>query len=304
MRNDIYRKDLTGYRKKLNTKKTNVVLHYKTDFLFPDDGLSFHWTKDCVSNPHTHDFYEFAIITEGDFTHNINDELKTLPYSSMAFILPSDIHALYPNSPCTQINIAVTEEKLKCLCEHISPRLFNELISSTSHGTSIILQDFELQWFLDRANQITTLFTISEKHNYVQLLITEMIFSAISITCRNQQNSDYPKWFCELLLKIQTADWSVLKVNDIYKWSHYSPSVINNYFKKYTGQTIVSYVKKIKLKKARNLLLTTDFDILTIASMLGYDSLSHFNRIFRFATGKSPNTYRKEFKQSSSREKN
>jgi len=297
MRNDIFRKDLTGYRKKLNTKKTNVLLTYKTDFLFPDDGLSFHWTKDCISNPHTHDFYEFAIITEGDFTHNINNELKNLPYGSLVFILPSDIHALYPNSPCTQINIAITKEKLKSLCDNISPRLFDELITFGGKGNSILLQEFELQWFLDRANQITTLFTVSEKHNYVQLLITEMILSAISITCRNQQNDDYPKWFSNLLVKIQTADWSTLKVTDIYEWSHYSPSVINNYFKKYKGQTIISYVKKIKIKRARNLLLTTDFDVLTISSMLGYDSLSHFNRIFRSATGQSPISYRKELKK-------
>ena len=169
MRQDIYRKDLTGTRKKFNTKSTKVFIDYQSDFLFPEDGLSFHWTKDCVSNPHSHNFFEFAIITEGDFTHNINGELKKLPYGSLAFIIPSDIHALYPNSTCTQINIAITEEKLKCLCSYISPQSFESLIKLGGKGNYIILQDFELQWFLDRANQITTLFTLSEKHRYIRL---------------------------------------------------------------------------------------------------------------------------------------
>ncbi len=291
---NLYRHDRTGHRKILDTVHTDVTIFYQSDFLFPDDGFSFHWTKDCVSNPHKHNFYEFALITEGDFTHNINGSLKELPYGALVFILPSDIHALYPNRKCTQMNLAITEEKLRELCNIVSPNLFDQFIKFGGQGDYIILKDFELQWFLDRANQITTLFTVTEKHSYVQLLISEMISSAISITCRNRPTDTYPEWFSDLLTKIQEADWQTFKVNDVYEWSHYSPAIIGKYFKKYKGETIISYIKKTKLKRARNLLLTTDFDILTISTMLGYDSLSHFNRIFKTVTGKTPTVYRKE----------
>ncbi len=294
MKHNLYRRDRTGHNKNLNTTQTDVTIGYREDFLFPEDGLSFHYTKDCVSNPHKHDFYEFALITEGDFTHNINGNLRDLPYGSLVFILPNDIHALYPNRKCTQMNLAITEEKLKGLCQLISPTFFDDFICLGGKGDYIVLKEFELQWFLDRADQITSLYTVSEKHSYVQLLISEMISSAISITCRNRPTDEFPEWFSSLLTKIKNADWSTFKVNDVYEWSHYSPSIIGQYFKKYKGETIVSFIKRQKIRKARNLLLTTDFDILTIATMLGYDSLSHFNRIFKNATGKTPSSYRRE----------
>lgn len=294
MMQDLFRKDKTGYHKILDTTHTDITLLYQSDFLFPDDGLSFHWTRDCVSNPHKHNFYEFALITEGDFTHNINGTLRELPYGALVFILPTDIHALYPNRKCTQMNLAITGEKMKNLCNLISSNLFEKFINFGGKGDYVILKEFELQWFLDRANQITNLYTVTEKHNYVQLLILEMILSAISITCRNRPSDTYPEWFSLILKKINDADWQNFKVNDVYEWSHYSPAMIGKYFKKYKGETIISYIKKAKLKKARNLLLTTDFDILTISSMLGYNSLSHFNRIFKTATGKTPSIYRKE----------
>lgn len=300
MRNDIFRKDLTGHQKNWNTTKTDVVIDYETDFLFPEDGLSFHWTKDCVSNPHTHNFYEFAIITEGDFSHNINGKIRELPLGALVFILPSDIHALYPNSQCTQMNLAITEKKLRELCELISPNLFENFINFGGKGDYIILKDFELQWFLDRADQITSIFTVSEKHEYVQLLLCEMIASAISITCRNRPSDLYPEWFAKLLIQIKNADWTNFKATDVYEWSHYSPAIIGHYFKKYKGETIASYIKRQKMRKARNLLLTSDFNILTISTMLGYDSLSHFNRVFKNATGETPTMYRKKYKKNTS----
>lgn len=294
---NMYRKKLEEATTNLDTTTRYEPIDYRTDFLLPADGLSFHWTKDDISNAHTHTFFEFALVTEGSYLHSINGKSNILPCGALVFIIPSDIHALYPQKTGTQINFAIAEEKLKDLCRLISPTFIDELIQCGGKGKYIVLAENDLQWFVDKANQITTHNPTNENHRYIHLLILEMLTCAISIVSRNRASFDYPQWFSDLILKVQQADWTTTKISDIYQWSHYSPSVINNYFKKYKGGTIISYVKKLKIRKARSLLLTTNFDILTISTMLGYESVSHFNRVFKFATGKTPGAFRKSSKK-------
>ena len=51
----------------------------------------------------------------------------------------------------------------------------------------------------------------------------------------------------------------------------------------------------MKCERACILLGTTRLSILEISTALGYDSLSHFNRIFKEYTGVSPGAYRNSF---------
>ena len=292
MRNDIIRYDKTGSIRNLNTRTTDVTIYYETDFLFPEDGFSFHWYKNSVANPHTHDFFEFILITEGKISHNLNDTMQNQACGTLLFIRPSDIHAIYPEETYTLINLSATEDKLRKLCSIVSPDLFEDLLALRCAGERVFLQEQELRWFINRAEQFTSLFSDPERHQHAQLLLAEMILSSISIFTRKRPSVQYPEWFSTLLTQINSADLQSLNANDVYKWSHYTPASIGRYFQLYLGETIISYIKRLKLNKACNLLLSTDFDVLTIASMLGYDSLSHFNRIFRLSTGDSPIAFR------------
>ena len=64
-------------------------------------------------------------------------------------------------------------------------------------------------------------------------------------------------------------------------------------FRKYTGETVVSYLTRAKMESAKRLLTSTDLTVLDIAGRLGYSSVSHFNRLFHASTGTSPQQYRR-----------
>ncbi|MEE1197696.1 MAG: helix-turn-helix domain-containing protein [Acutalibacteraceae bacterium] len=64
-------------------------------------------------------------------------------------------------------------------------------------------------------------------------------------------------------------------------------------FKETTGLTIKEYVRLLRIRKAEELLKTTDYSISTISEMCGFDSFSFFSRIFSKETGKAPTAYRK-----------
>jgi AraC-like DNA-binding protein len=63
-------------------------------------------------------------------------------------------------------------------------------------------------------------------------------------------------------------------------------------FKKATGLNFTEYVSRVRLEKAKNLLLNPNARVSEIAYSVGFQSLTHFNRVFRKFEGQSPTAYR------------
>ncbi|GLC80358.1 helix-turn-helix domain-containing protein [Lacrimispora brassicae] len=64
-------------------------------------------------------------------------------------------------------------------------------------------------------------------------------------------------------------------------------------FKQYTGMPPRRYLTSIRVKKAQELLESTDYGVGEIGSIVGYDNPLYFSRIFKKQTGVSPAEYRK-----------
>src|SRR5580700_6760908 len=63
-------------------------------------------------------------------------------------------------------------------------------------------------------------------------------------------------------------------------------------FKKATGLTFTDYLGRVRVEKAKILLLNPHLRVSEIAYTVGFESLSHFNRVFRNLTGESPSHFR------------
>jgi AraC-like DNA-binding protein/ligand-binding sensor protein len=63
-------------------------------------------------------------------------------------------------------------------------------------------------------------------------------------------------------------------------------------FKKMTGINFTDYLSRIRIEKAKNLLLNPNLRISEIAYEVGFQSLTHFNRVFKKIIGQSPTRYR------------
>jgi len=71
-----------------------------------------------------------------------------------------------------------------------------------------------------------------------------------------------------------------------------SPFYFCKQFKRATGINFSSYVARLRVEKAKNLLLNPNYHITEIAYAVGFGSLSHFNRTFLQLAGFSPTAYR------------
>ncbi len=66
-------------------------------------------------------------------------------------------------------------------------------------------------------------------------------------------------------------------------------------FKKHTGDTILSFLKKLRLENACRLLSTSSLSIKEVAARVGFSDYSYFGRIFRKNIGQTPDQYRNTF---------
>jgi AraC-like DNA-binding protein len=63
-------------------------------------------------------------------------------------------------------------------------------------------------------------------------------------------------------------------------------------FKQVCGINFTSYVARARIEKSKNLLLNPNLLVSEIAYEIGFQSLTHFNRVFNRVLGQSPSAYR------------
>ncbi len=73
---------------------------------------------------------------------------------------------------------------------------------------------------------------------------------------------------------------------------HYNVNYYREWFKKQTGMRPKEYIQKLRIEKAKELLVTTEYSITEIANQVGYDHSSSFLRVFKATEGITPHKYR------------
>lgn len=85
------------------------------------------------------------------------------------------------------------------------------------------------------------------------------------------------------------------KISEYALKNHISTCWLIRGFKEETGFTPQIYITKIRMNKAKELLLYSELSINEIASIIGYENPLYFSRIFKKNMNLSPNNYRKKY---------
>ena len=196
---------------------------------------------------------------------------------------------------CGLLKVALDEliKKLLADCQTVSTlkiRLY-ELIIVTSRVLNDSgysdqeVRSFKLAKFQDIAN-ITTMDELKEhlvafKNDFLQLV--------------NFNEIDSNEYVERLVAYIKAHKADNISLGDIAAYFHFSPCHVSRLLKRKTGLTYPQYLNKIRLAEAKELLRNSNLEISKIASIVGYQEIPHFNRIFKKTLGLSPSKYRNLF---------
>ncbi len=89
-----------------------------------------------------------------------------------------------------------------------------------------------------------------------------------------------------------------IKTSDLAALVGYTEYYLTEKFKKETGQSVSSYIRYVKVERAKVLLESTDLSIKEVSERLAFNTVNYFIQCFRDTTGYTPAQYRKKHKAS------
>ena len=83
-----------------------------------------------------------------------------------------------------------------------------------------------------------------------------------------------------------------ISLHQVAKEVHVSSFYLCKLFRKSTGITFTEFVCRTRMEKAKDLLLNPNLRVSEIVYEVGFQSLTHFNRVFKKTMGETPTHYR------------
>jgi AraC-like DNA-binding protein len=134
----------------------------------------------------------------------------------------------------------------------------------------------------------------SKKHEAVIKLLSIFAqhLSMLSNQVVVQQENAEPPVITRAKEFIQEHQTEHLRLGHVAKSVNTSTFYFCKMFKKATGINFTDYLSRVRIEKSKNLLLNPNLRVSEIAFEVGFQSLTHFNRVFKKILGQSPTEYR------------
>jgi AraC family transcriptional regulator of arabinose operon len=248
-----------------------------------------------MSRPHSHPSYELHYLLRGERVYFMNGGVYTAHKGDMAIVRPGDLHS------------ASSSDAPECdrMLIHFMPSLLNGaeswLYGIFPFGESRLVR-FPLR---EQAGIERLLLQMLEEcresadfcETGVRAMLIELLVR-IRRAMKQEQEPDISRHpmqhkvsdvaaFVHLNYKDPISLGQVAERFDI------SPSYLSRIFVKLTGFHFGEYVQVMRIREAEKRLRSTREKVQVIAEQVGFEHLSHFNRVFRKHTGLSPLQYRK-----------
>lgn len=142
------------------------------------------------------------------------------------------------------------------------------------------------------------LFMLFDSEQYTYKIITSKQLNTVvniiedlfkKILCVLDTNEPYKINISDLIKKyIEESYKDEINLEILSYKFHYSPSYLSRIFHQEQGITINNYINNVRITNSLSLIKYTDLSIKEIALSCGFINISHYNRVFKKITGKTP----------------
>ena len=255
---------------------------------------------------HIHDYYEIVYVYSGKGTFFIDDIFYDMKKGDIFLIPNNTIHRAMPDK----------DEPVTSTIIFFSPTiLYNVLLDDSFSYLNLFemaakIKHYKISLQLERQKKIEQqLLNISQEtiknelgsRHASLLFVHQIILELYRAHIDNKQhivesNTYGPDWIKEILVYINNNLSHPLTLTELANEALVSTSHFSRVFKQTTGMGLTIYLNHKRVIKAKELLLKTNQKVSFIAEMCGFESITHFHRIFKKYMEMTPATYRKENK--------
>lgn len=245
-------------------------------------GFSLHW----------HEFYEFEFAIKGNGIQVVNGVSYPFNAGSLIMLSPVDFHQiLSPDSSLHVYNIRFTHNMIDnvfidCIINRYSPHV-RRFQGENYREVLNLFNDIE------RETSINDTYSRLSIKGAIDKLLTYIFrspeFSVVGKRFTNPFRSPHVK---KALFYIQNNFRDELTLGKVSSFVHLSPHYFSKLFHANTGYTFVEYLLDYRIKFAKSLLTGSNMSVTEIAYSSGFNSPTHFTRMFNKLTKMSPRKFR------------
>lgn len=264
----------------MRTSQTEFVNneHFDAYFRNISDVFKLHW----------HDYFEIELILGGNGVQIMNGREVQLRPGTVTLLRPNDYHEFRPDPAVDFINISF-ESKL----------ISEDLLELTANYVEDICFHLEQDIFgeVEQLCRLCVLEAHSGTRNlrYVKNLLDNICLKLLPVNGMQMQveKSNQPNSFQKVITYMHSYFRENPSLEVLAQIANYSPNYFCTVFRQNTGMTYLQYMNRLKVKYAKQLLLTTDLRETDIAFRCGFSSQNTFLRVFKAQVGKTPMEYKR-----------
>ena len=254
---------------------------------------------------HHHDLYEILYIIKGKVTYLVENKKYTLEAGEMVLISPSILHKLQTivEEPCERVVITFTERFAVNNSTKNTDllRIFKYVEANKYHKIS-----FNNAYKKQLENLLDTMQKIMFEERYGADVLYNATFCSLMVLINGELESNVSNFHPisyenQLILAagnyIEEHLSEKLSVDEIAKYVSLSASRLHHIFKSETGISILKYINKKRLAKAKELLKTGDA-IVNIYNKCGFQDYTSFFRAFKKEYDLTPKEFQKKYYES------
>jgi len=236
---------------------------------------------------HWHNFFEMEMILSGSGTSVCNHKTYELKRGMLSYLTPTDIHQYIFTSDTNILRIHFT-------LESIDPEILEGFFNLKDNV--IYLTEDQIERTVSICNLIKNNNIPGKTGKMYSSQLLQTLFFSLKDEFKPISNTykDSPLPIQKALIYIHSHFKENPQLEDIARSLYLTKNYLCALFKKNMGESYTSYLKKLKLNYAADLLRHSDLSITQIALDSGYATQAHFNRDFKSFFGMSPRDIRKE----------
>lgn len=239
---------------------------------------------------HAHDFYECLFITEGALINVINGHKETMNLGDVIIIKPDVFHSFLFHQKCIHRDVMISQKLFDEVCGFLDinlENLFSGKDYAKLHISSDMINLIEDQLLTYTVNESIPL-RIKEERAIVTQLLSVVLFP------KNDNNftlNDFKTQCISIIGERFTTPDAIQVICDYF---HYNQSYMCEKFKRIFGTTMTDYINDLRIAKSAYLLSVSSYSLREICDLIGFNSLSYFNKLFKAKYQLSPAKFRKQ----------
>lgn len=265
--------------------EAHTIENPEIPFLFMRDFYCCQNHMSCISN--WHENVEILFITEGWGIVRIEDSEFPVKAGDIAIVNMNQIHDIYSKDPM----------RYACLIIDRTFFLQNGLDSNNLHFKPILRDEK----FYSLLKEFETEYCSKENTPFRNQALRSIALQIILMSCRNYSEKEpLPKTdkrihttIKKIIRLIREESHTNLTLDKIAKDEGWNKCYLAREFRRYTGQSMITFLNSVRCERAKTLLKESTLNIGEIGRACGFNDQTYFTRTFRTHTGKSPGEYRK-----------